>query len=308
MDLPTINTYILTGFLGAGKTTLLNFLLDSKKGELNYIIENEFGKISIDGSLVTKNYEEIFELNNGCVCCSLDGELVGVLSSLSRTEKKPDNLFIEASGIADAGQLAAIFKREDVMEFFNLNQVICMVDAENIEDRLDEVPEIYRQLVAADLILINKTELVQESYLSTLRKLISQINPFANIACSSFGKFDLGLLDHSGEEKNIEKLNKFNLESGHRMKSIAIEVPNEFVKSQLYVKLSMTIFLHYEQLYRIKGYVRLQGEESPVLVQSTGNNVSFTVTTTPSEELPLILVFIGKNIERAVLEKLLMFD
>jgi G3E family GTPase len=305
-----IKTYILTGFLGTGKTTLLNHLLDNVKGQLNYIIENEFGKISIDGTLVTKNYEELFELNNGCICCSLDGELIAVLANLSQAEKKPDNLFIEASGVADAGQLASIFMRQDVSETFHLQQVICMVDAENVEDRLEEVPELYRQLVAADLILINKTDLVQSAYVQNLKHLLAGINPFAQITQSTFGKFDLELLKENSDLNFTNHLAQ--VETGasnvHRMKSIAIAVDKTYEKSQLYVMLSMSVFLQSDQIYRIKGYVRLEGEPYPVLVQSTGSNITFKNLTENDPIPPLVLVFIGRGLEREVLEKLLAQD
>jgi G3E family GTPase len=300
-----IKTYILTGFLGSGKTTLLNFLLDHFKEQLNYIIENEFGKISIDGTLVTKNYEELFELNNGCICCSLDGELIAVLANLSQAEKKPDNLFIEASGVADAGQLASIFMREDVMEFFKLQQVICLVDAENFEDRLDEVPELYRQLVASDLVLINKGDLVQDAYIHTLTQMLAGINPFARISKASHGKFDLKLLEEVKVHdfaKHIDKVEQAAAES-HRMKSIAIDVPGDYEKSQLYVTLSMSVFLHYHQIYRIKGYVSIKGQIH--LVQSTGNNVTISPISEIQENPLLMLVFIGRDIERKGLEKLM---
>ncbi|MEX2567127.1 MAG: CobW family GTP-binding protein [Cyclobacteriaceae bacterium] len=303
----TIKTYILTGFLGSGKTTLLNYLLGSERNRLNYVVENEFGKVSVDGSLVANNYIQLFELNNGCICCSLDGELVEVLAQLIQAEKQPDNLFIEASGVADAGQLASIFKRDDVMKYYELKQIICLVDAENFEDRIEEVPEMYRQIVAADLVLINKCDLVQQSYIENIKSIISNINPFSKIVRSEFGIFDLNILKDNSDLNFSRELvqEEIKAKPGHRMKSIAIEVPKEFEKSQLYVSLSMTIFLHYHQIYRIKGFVKLKGEEKPVLVQSTGNKLSFKSYPEKEKNPPLMLVFIGRDIERKGLEKIL---
>jgi G3E family GTPase len=302
----TIRTFILTGFLGSGKTTLLNHLLDTEKNRLNYVVENEFGKVSVDGALVAKNFNQLFELNNGCICCSLDGELVEVLAQLIQAEQQPDNLFIEASGVADAGQLASIFKRDDVMKYYHLQQVICMVDAENFEDRIEEIPEMYRQIVAADLVLINKCDLVQQAYLEDLKSIISDINPFAKIVRSEFGIFDLNILNETDLNFSRELVQEeVEAKPGHRMKSIAIEVPHEFERSQLYVSLSMTIFLHYHQIYRIKGFVKLKGEEKPVLVQSTGNKLTFTSYPEQEKNPLLMLVFIGRDIERKGLERIL---
>jgi G3E family GTPase len=301
-----IKTIILTGFLGSGKTTLLNYLLENEKNKLNYVVENEFGKISVDSGLVAKNYNELFELNNGCICCSLDGELVEVLAQLIQAEVSPDNLYIEASGVADAGQLASIFKRDDVMKYYDLQQVICMVDAENFEDRISEVPEMYRQIVASDIVLINKTDLVQNQYIEALKDIISDINPFATIENSQFGVFDLNLLEtETGLNFSRDLIKEETVKPVHRMKSIAIEVPREFDRGQLYVALSMTIFLHYHQIYRIKGFVKLEGEEQPVLVQSTGNKLNFTSYPDQENTPPLMLVFIGRDIERKGLEKIL---
>lgn len=302
-----IKTFILTGFLGSGKTTLLNHLLKNGKGRLNYVIENEFGTISVDSSLVARNYNQLFELNNGCICCSLDGELLEVLAQLIQADIQPDNLFIEASGVADASQLASVFKRDDVMKFYHLQQVICLVDAENFEDRIEEVAEPYRQIVASDLVLINKCDLVQASYVEGIKNIISGINPFARIVKSEFGFVDPDVLNENSD-LNVTKalLNEKALEKAvHRIKSIAIEVPKEFERRALYASLSTTIFLYYHQIYRIKGFVRLEGEEKPVLVQSTGSTLTLTNYSDQEKDPPLVLVFIGRDIERKGIERIL---
>lgn len=302
-----ISTYILTGFLGSGKTTVLNHLLEREKGKRNFVIENEFGKTSVDGALVKKNYNRLFELNNGCICCSLDGELIEVLAQLIQSEHQPDHLFIEASGVADAGMLASVFKREDVMQYFELSQVICLVDAENFEDRIKEVPEMYRQLVAADLILINKCDLVQASYARELHQTIEKINPFAIVTEVINGAFNFGLL--KGESDfNINKGLQSSKEvqaDGHRMKSIAVEVPTPVDRDKLYTALTMTLFLHYHQVYRIKGFVKFVDEPHPVLVQSTGNKLTFKAWPVQEENPELVLVFIGRDIERPGIERIL---
>jgi G3E family GTPase len=302
-----INTYIITGFLGTGKTTLLNHLLSAKSEQVNFVIENEFGKVSVDSNLVNKNYTELFELNNGCICCSLDSELIEVLTQLIRSEKYPDNLFIEASGVADAGMLAAIFRREDVSKFFNLQNIVCIIDAESFEDRISLVPEILRQIVAADLIVINKCDLVQDAYVQDLEKKILSIHPFVHIQKVNFGQISLNDYQNSPDFYELRKqVNEFSLpDAGHRMKSIAIPLPFSLDRDKLYSILSVKLFLHYQQIYRIKGFVKLKGESKTVLVQSTGNKLSFTsIEDSPKE---LVLVFIGRDIERKGIEKFL-FD
>ncbi|TVP44968.1 MAG: GTP-binding protein [Mongoliibacter sp.] len=301
-----IKVVILTGFLGSGKTTLLNNILASEKDKLNFVIENEFGKVSVDSTLVQKNYNQLFELNNGCICCSLDAELIEVLTQLIKAERQPDCLYIEASGVADAGMLASVFKRDDVMKFFDLTQVICLVDAENFEDRIKEVPEMYRQVIAADRILINKSDLVQSKYISELEAKLKSLNPFAGIESIVNGQFDVNNIPKS-TMSNFSKIDQFGsieTTAGHRMKSIAIAVPEAFDRDQLYAALSVTLYLHYHQVYRIKGFVKLEGEENPVLLQSTGNKVTFT-SQSPIESQKYFLVFIGRDIERKGLERIL---
>lgn len=111
-----IKVYLLTGFRGAGKTTVLNGLLEAKKQEESIIIENEFGKVSIDAHLVKKEFCPVFEMNNGCICCCLDNELVDVLANILNAETQPDNLFIEASGVADPGGITALFRNQEVAD------------------------------------------------------------------------------------------------------------------------------------------------------------------------------------------------
>ncbi|MCH7403422.1 CobW family GTP-binding protein [Belliella kenyensis] len=303
-----ISVHILTGFLGSGKTTLLNQLLTFHQGKINYVIENEFGSTSIDSDLVKKNYNQLFELNNGCICCSLDQELIEVLEQLILMENLPDQLFIEASGVADAGMIAAIFKREGVMQYFDLKAVIAMVDAESFEDRLLEIPEISRQLVAADHILINKIDQVKPAYGADLKIQVSQINPFANIYLCEFGYIDYQVFEKKEKISRFTSLssNKDITSLGHGMKSIAVSVPEPFDKEKFYAALSVTMFLHYHQIYRIKGFVKFEDSDEPVLIQSTGNKLTFSKLNFSITESPnLVLVFIGKNIERHSLEKIL---
>lgn len=308
MKCQKIKITLITGFLGSGKTTLLNLFLEQQNSKLNYVIENEFGNTSIDGALVNKNYKQLFELNNGCICCSLDTELIAVLEQMIKDKNRPENLFIEASGVADAGMLASIFKREDVMDYFDLQSIIAIVDAESFEDRILEVPEISRQLVAADFILINKADRVQESYIRSLERQLLSINPFAKIINCEFGQVDAEFFNDKIKIPKHQGLDLISNKTkvGHGMKSIAIPVPISFDREKLYAALSVTMYLHYHQIYRIKGFVNFEGSDDYILVQSTGNKLNFTKHEFQAGEQPQpILVFIGKNIERPGLERIL---
>jgi len=149
-----INLYIITGFLGAGKTTFLNHYLKHHATSKNLVIENEFGKVNIDSRLITEKIDEVVELTNGCICCSLDNELVEVLAKIIKNNDKPDNVFIETTGIADTGNIIGIIKSPEVKKYFDFKSSICIVDAENIEDRLLETFETAKQITVSDIIIV----------------------------------------------------------------------------------------------------------------------------------------------------------
>jgi G3E family GTPase len=301
-----IKVYVITGFLGAGKTTLLNRLLEAKKEERNVVIENEFGKISIDSMLVSEKFDSIFELNNGCICCSLDEELATVLSGLTRLNPRPDNLFIEASGVADPGGVAAIFTQKEVQEYFKLQQVICVADAVTIEDLLEEIPEAGRQLAAADLIIINKESLVSPSYRLNLSSLTQSQNALAEIRFTDFGNIKL---DFFGRERNIwiqkEVGEETNPSHSQQFKSFLLEFDQRFDYDLLLNQLTVLLFLSYHQVYRIKGMVWFEREKSPFLIQTHGKQVDITPfeRTIGIEFGKSQIVVIGKGVQRSSLEK-----
>lgn len=305
-----INVYLITGFLGAGKTTLLNNLLKSLEGRRNVVIENEFGKASIDGSLISKQYSQLYELNNGCICCSLDEELYDVLNMLAFSDERPENLFIETTGIADAGTVAEIFKREDVSKVFKLKKVICVTDAETVEDYLNETEETIRQIVVSDLIIINKTNFVSADYLVKLENLMNSLNPFAEIFLSADGQIPLEILENKRNE-NFDIAEKpeaiFTHASGHKIKTVTFKTENEFYKDYLIHTLNVSLMLHYKQIYRIKGFLKLEGSNEKILVQSTGKRLTLESYGSWNEnEVPVSeLVFIGLGLELSSIQRIL---
>lgn len=304
-----INVYLITGFLGAGKTTLLNHLLKSLDGTRNVVIENEFGKASIDGNLIAKQYSQLYELNNGCICCSLDEELYDVLNVLAFNEQRPDNLFIETTGIADAGTVAEIFKREDVGKVFKLKKVICVADAETVEDYITETEETIRQIVISDLIVINKTNFVSPEYVIKLNNLMASLNPFAEIILSADGKISLDALEGDRQQKteNIAEINPdFTHTNVHKIKTVTYKTENVYYKDYLMHALNVSLMIHYKQIYRIKGFVRFEGSNEKVLVQSTGKRLTFENYGTWEDDDPVSeLVFIGVGLEMAAIQRIL---
>jgi G3E family GTPase len=304
-----IDVFLITGFLGAGKTTVLNHILAGMQGSRNVVIENEFGKAAVDGSLITKSYSDLYELNNGCICCSLDEELYDVLSLLAYSEQRPDNLFIETTGVADAGAVAAIFKREDVAKVFRLRKVICIADAENVEDYLDETNETIRQIVTADLIVINKTGYVSVEYLEKLKGLMFTANPFADVMLSQNGEIDRAML-LAGENYDMNRLDipeaDFSGINKHKIVSVTYKTDNEFYKDYLLHTLNVSLMLHYKQIYRIKGFIKLVGSNEKILLQSTGKKLTLETHGLWEEENPVSqLVFIGIGLQTPAIQRIL---
>ena len=173
---------ILTGFLGAGKTTFLNQAI-SERPEIRYaIVENEFGKEGIDGELIIKPDNEIFELNNGCLCCSLNDGIYDILNELSLKTDQFDELIIETTGIADPAAVASpFFSHSEIKKDFPVKRVICLVDTELIEDQLIETDEAIKQIAFSDIILLNKTSNVNPEYLTKIEEKLLGINPFLKV-------------------------------------------------------------------------------------------------------------------------------
>jgi G3E family GTPase len=173
---------VLTGYLGAGKTTLLNRILSEPHGKKYAVIVNEFGEIGIDNDLVVGADEEVFEMNNGCICCTVRGDLVRILDGLMRRKGKFDAIIVETTGLADPAPVAqTFFVDENVGRKTRLDAVVTVADAKWLSDRLKDAPEAKNQIAFADVILINKTDLVSPEELREVEGRIRGINPYAKV-------------------------------------------------------------------------------------------------------------------------------
>ena len=173
---------VLTGYLGAGKTTLLNRILSEPHGRKYAVIVNEFGEIGIDNDLVVGADEEVFEMNNGCVCCTVRGDLVRIIDGLMRRKGKFDAIIVETTGLADPGPVAQTFFMDDnVGRKAKLDAVVTVADAKWLNERLKDAPEAKNQIAFADVILLNKTDLVAPDELSEVEARIRGINPYAKL-------------------------------------------------------------------------------------------------------------------------------
>jgi G3E family GTPase len=173
---------VLTGYLGAGKTTLLNRILSEPHGKKYAVIVNEFGEIGIDNELVVGADEEVFEMNNGCICCTVRGDLVRILDGLMRRKGKFDAIIVETTGLADPAPVAqTFFIDENVGRRTKLDAVVTVADAKWLNERLKDAPEAKNQIAFADVILLNKTDLVSKDELSEVEARIRGINPYARL-------------------------------------------------------------------------------------------------------------------------------
>jgi G3E family GTPase len=173
---------VLTGYLGAGKTTLLNRILSEPHGKKFAVIVNEFGEIGIDNELIVNADEEVFEMNNGCICCTVRGDLVRIIDGLMRRKGKFDAIIVETTGLADPAPVAqTFFMDEAVGAKTKLDAVVTVADAMWLKDRLKDAPEAKNQIAFADVILINKTDLVSPEDLAELEARVRGINPYATL-------------------------------------------------------------------------------------------------------------------------------
>jgi G3E family GTPase len=173
---------VLTGYLGAGKTTLLNRILSEPHGKKYAVIVNEFGEIGIDNDLVVGADEEVFEMNNGCICCTVRGDLIRIIDGLMRRKGKFDAIIVETTGLADPAPVAQTFFVDDAVGAkTKLDAVVTVADARWLKDRLRDAPEAKNQIAFADVILLNKTDLVADTDLREIEARIRGINPYANI-------------------------------------------------------------------------------------------------------------------------------
>jgi G3E family GTPase len=173
---------VLTGFLGSGKTTLLNRILTEQHGKRIAVIENEFGEIGIDDALVINADEEVFEMNNGCICCTVRGDLIRILGQLMRRRDRFDYVLIETTGLADPAPVAQTFFVDDEMrDKLRLDGIVTVVDAKHVALHFDESPECQGQIAFADVILLNKCDLVDEATLDALERRMRAINAIAKI-------------------------------------------------------------------------------------------------------------------------------
>lgn len=323
---------ILTGFLGAGKTTLLNNLIKSNHDNKFAVIENEFGEIPIDNDLIVGiESENIYEMSNGCICCTLNGELAELLFDLLNIRHKLTHLIVETTGIADPSTVVQAFMSSEQIEtFYRIDSVVCLVDAKNIKAISADTTLAARQISYADRIIINKCDLTGDAELAETEALVRSFNPYAGIFKTSFGNIDqIPVIDTwSYAPPVIEDFSKkaAGLRPGgsilqpvgfasiqkhqtphHDIESHSYTFTRNFDPHKFNFWLDHLIEYYGGGIYRIKGIISFDKVAQKVVVQSVKEHIMISSGDLwENEERVSRIIFIGKKLNKLRLDESLI--
>ncbi|MBW4629554.1 MAG: GTP-binding protein [Brasilonema octagenarum HA4186-MV1] len=303
---------VLTGYLGAGKTTLLNRILTHEHGKKVAVIVNEFGEVGIDNQLVIDTDEEIFEMNNGCICCTVRGDLIRIIGNLMKRRHKFDHLVIETTGLADpAPVIQTFFMDEDMREQLELDAVVTVVDAKHIWQHWD-ADEAQEQIAFADVILLNKTDLVPPEQLDELEKRIRGMNAIAKIYRTRESEVSMdALLGVKAFDLNraLEIDPEFLGEDAHQhdetVFSVALVAEGALNGDKLNDWMGELLRTQGPDIFRMKGILNIAGEDNRFVFQ--GVHMLFDGKPDrpwkEGETRKNELVFIGRNLDEAQLKQ-----
>jgi len=313
-DRDMVPVTILTGFLGSGKTTLLNRILKEDHGHRIAVIENEFGETGVDSEIIEKSEEQIVEMNNGCICCTVRGDLIRILGTLKEKRDqgalKFDRVVIETTGMADPGPVAqTFFTDEEIGNYYLLDSIITLVDAKHAPKQLDEFHEAQEQVGFADRILLSKTDLVSQDETDSLSKRLKRMNPRAPIKKVHFGDAPIGeVLDIRGFNLNaILQLDpEFLVDSHHehhdQVESFVFRSQKPFDGQKLEQFLSGMIQVYGPDLLRYKGVLWMKGNPRRVVFQGVHMMMGGDMGKPwgKGEKKQSIMVFIGKKLPKDI--------
>ena len=303
---------VLTGYLGAGKTTLLNRILTEPHGKRYAVIVNEFGEIGIDNDLVVGADEEVFEMNNGCVCCPVRGDLIRIMDGLVKRRGRFDAIIVETTGLADPAPVAqTFFVDQDVGEAARLDAVVTVADAKWLSERLKDAPEAKNQIAFADVSLLNKADLVSAEDLDRVEAQIRAINPYAKVhrtercdvpleAVLERNAFDLG---------RILDLEPDFLEEGHHhhhdseIQSIAAHIDGPVDPEKFMPWISELTQVRGPDILRAKGIVAFPDEPRRFVFQGVHMILDGDLQAEWEPGVPHTsrVVFIGRNLDAAAI-------
>ncbi len=305
---------VLTGYLGAGKTTLLNRILSEQHGKKYAVIVNEFGELGIDNDLVVNADEEVFEMNNGCICCTVRGDLIRIIEGLMKRKDKFDGILVETTGLADPGPVAqTFFTDDDVKARTKLDAIVTVVDAKHFLAQLKQGDEAQEQVAFADVILLNKTDLVNADDLKKVEDRIRGINPYARIhktqksaialdAILDKGAFDLARILEF-EPDFLEHGHDHNHEEEVKSLSITADKPVDPEKFQKWM--GALLQLRGGDIFRSKGILAIDGAPKRYVYQGVHMMMDsdWGVAWKDGEARKSKLVFIGRNLDGENLQR-----
>ncbi|MDB5411814.1 MAG: cobalamin biosynthesis protein CobW [Rubritepida sp.] len=305
---------VLTGYLGAGKTTLLNRILTENHGKKFAVIINEFGELGVDNDLVVDADEEVFEMNNGCICCTVRGDLIRILSSLMKRREKFDGIIVETTGLADPAPVAqTFFVDEDVKRATKLDAIVTVVDAKHLLARLGDTKEAEEQVAFADLILLNKMDLVSEEEAVEVERRIRAINPLVELIRST--KSDAPISSVIGRDAfNLERIlarepdflsGQDDHEHDSEVNSVAFEVTRPIDPEKFNTWMTDLLAAKGQDLLRTKGILSYPGEDRRFAFQAVhmiadGDYIGPWKDGDPRKSK---IVFIGRDLNRPQLRR-----
>jgi G3E family GTPase len=305
---------VLTGYLGAGKTTLLNRILSEPHGKRYAVIVNEFGEIGIDNELVVGADEEVFEMNNGCICCTVRGDLIRILDGLMKRKGRFDAIIVETTGLADPAPVAqTFFMDQDVSDTARLDAVVTVADAKWLSDRLKDAPEAKNQIAFADVIILNKTDLVTPQELAAVERRVRAINRYARLHHTQNCAVAIEeVLDRNAFDLDrIIELEPDFLEEGYHhhhdedMQSVALKIDGEVDPEKFLPWISDLTQREGPNILRCKGIVAFPDEPKRFVFQGVHMILDGDVQQDwkPSEKRQSRVVFIGRELnENAIRE------
>ncbi|GAN79947.1 cobalamin synthesis protein CobW [Acidocella aminolytica 101 = DSM 11237] len=304
---------VLTGYLGAGKTTLLNHLLTGTHGKKYAVVINEFGELGVDNDLVVDSDEEVFEMNNGCICCTVRGDLIRIISGLMKRTGKLDGIIVETTGLANPAPVAqTFFVDEDVKAKTRLDAIVTVVDAKNFLARLEDSPEAADQVAFADVIVLNKLDLVSPEELAAVQAKIKSVNPYAEIKTATRGDvpadqlLGLGAFDLKRVLANVpDFLEEDSHTHNEHLTSISLSTDKPVSADKFNIWIGQILQTQGQNILRTKGILSYAGEDRRFAFQAVHMMADgdFLAPWKPDEKRVSRLVFIGRDLNRPALRR-----
>jgi G3E family GTPase len=305
---------VLTGYLGAGKTTLLNRILSENHGRKFAVVINEFGELGVDNDLVVDTDEEVFEMNNGCICCTVRGDLIRIIGGLMRRRGRFDGIIVETTGLADPAPVAqTFFADEDVKRATKLDAIVTVVDAKNLPARLADSKEAGEQIAFADILVLNKMDLVTPEEATEVERRIRAINPYAEIRRATKSDVPIDSVigrDAFSLQRILEREPEFlsgedEHEHDSEVQSVSFEVSRAIDPERFNAWISNLLQTKGQDLLRTKGILHYQGDDRRFAFQAVHMiaDGDFIGPWRESDPRRSKIVFIGRDLNRPQLRR-----